>query len=449
MRLENYIMEQDINTASVADIFVEQAEAELNVAMSLLDATVKDLTFQEFAVYQEGELGTAVADARAEVREDGKKHHIKAAIAAIKAFFKFLITKVGSFFKKNKTEGAAACSKMAVAMKQASSVAGTEMDILLPYTKETFGRMYSFYDSFGAKLEKVTDISNKIVDWIIQEQNTFTDSTKVKYEKEIDAIVEQVKNIRSYMNPDTDFKKKAKAEYKAQHKEISDSDWRLDTDGNYVFVEKNSNSIYISYEEYRRFIECIDNGSKYWEKEKKSLEENLKTLTSMQSNATELPGSRPTRPKYDKDKSKADNKKAVERYKSDVAAYDKGNREFNKNRIIAAASQLLKKLSGAIAGMIAGAETIISQINKNKFKAVDRSKFSSNIGDGKRFANAHEAAEWKKAHPNESLKNVDDDIAGMPKPKSKYEDSSRSIYNDDESKDSTNIGGITFSRALS
>ena len=64
MRLENYIMEQDINTASVADIFVEQAEAELNVAMSLLDATVKDLTFQEFAVYQEGELGTAVADAR-------------------------------------------------------------------------------------------------------------------------------------------------------------------------------------------------------------------------------------------------------------------------------------------------------------------------------------------------------------------------------------------------
>ena len=444
MRLENYIMEQDINTASVADIFVEQAQAELDVALALLDANVKEATFQEFAVYQEGELGTAVADARAEVREDGKKHHIKAAIAAIKAFFKFLITKVGSFFKKNKTEGAAACSKMAVAMKQASSVAGTEMDILLPYTKEEFGRIYSFYDSLNNKLEKVTDISNKIVDWVIQEQNTFTDNTKVKYEKEIEAIFDQVINIKSAITPVTDFKKKAKAEYKAQHKEISDSDWRLDTDGNYVFVEKNTKSIYISYEEYRKFVDCIDNGSKYWEKEKKTIEENLKTLTSMQSNATELPGSRPTRPKYDKDKSKADNKAAVDKYKSDVAAYDKGNREFNKQRIIAAASHLLKKLSAAVAGMIAGAETITAAINKNKFKAVDRSKFASNIGDGKRFANAHEAAEWKKAHPNESLKNVDDDIAGMPKQKSKYEDSSRSAFNADSSKKSTTIGGIEF-----
>ena len=91
---------------------------------------------------------------------------------------------------------------------------------------------------------------------------------------------------------------------------------------------------------------------------------------------------------------------------------------------------ILAKLEKAIAAMTDTANTITSEVNKNKFKAVDRSKFSSNIGDGKRFANAHEAMEWKKAHPGESLKNVDDDIAGMPKPKSKYNNPDRKIEND-------------------
>lgn len=178
MRLENYIMEQDINTASVADIFVEQAEAELNVAMSLLDATVKDLTFQEFAVYQEGELGTAVADARAEVRSDGKKHHIKAAFAAIKAFFKFLVTKVGSFFKKTETEAVATETTLNEVLEAVKSETGTDADIILPYSRNKFDQIVKFYSEMDSALDKVIDTASKLVDYIISNQNEFASGTR-------------------------------------------------------------------------------------------------------------------------------------------------------------------------------------------------------------------------------------------------------------------------------
>ena len=54
MRLENYIMEQDINTASVADIFVEQAQAEMNVIASIVESYTKDVTMEQFI--QEGAI---------------------------------------------------------------------------------------------------------------------------------------------------------------------------------------------------------------------------------------------------------------------------------------------------------------------------------------------------------------------------------------------------------
>ena len=160
-------MEQDINTASVGDIFVEQAQAELNVAMSLLDATVKDLTFQEFAVYQEGELGTAVANARAEVREDGKKHHIKAAFAAIKAFFKFLITKVGAFFGKNKTDADIVERNLKNLNAICSKERGEKCDVKLPYTKEQFGKIYSFYENLGNDINEIADAAHFLVKYAI------------------------------------------------------------------------------------------------------------------------------------------------------------------------------------------------------------------------------------------------------------------------------------------
>lgn len=81
MRLENYIMEQDINTASVADIFVEQAQAEMNVIASIVESYAKDVTMEQFI--QEGAIKDATAVAK------GSKHEskIKRVIAFLPRFF--------------------------------------------------------------------------------------------------------------------------------------------------------------------------------------------------------------------------------------------------------------------------------------------------------------------------------------------------------------------------
>lgn len=500
MRLENYIMEQDINTASVADIFVEQAEAEFNVAMSLLDATVKDLTFQEFAVYQEGELGDSVSAARAEVRSDGKKHHIKAAFAAIKAFFKFLVTKVSSFFKKSTVEADAFTSKMSVAMKEASAVAGTEMDIKLPYTKDQFGKIYSYYDSLDKKLEKISDISNQLVQWFYHDQNTFTDATEIKFKKEIQAFIAEAKKAESIAVRDTKFseevakqkevvkkllenqrhysdygpnlkdpeikgdKKVLKAAYADATSTISDADWMLDTDGNWVFAPKSSDSIYIGFAEYQKFDQCLKRASKYWAEEKKNIERNLKDISAMQGptrdgNGIEYDGlqgqamdqddsvRRPTRPQYDQNKTKAQNKAAVDKFKADRDKYDKSHRELNKSRILKSISSILNSLQTAVTGVITAAEKLIAETKKTNLENAvknNRAKYSGNIGYGKRFANAHEAIKYHNAHPDESLKDDEDDISGMPKARSKYSDPSRSAFNADSNNEPATIGGIPF-----
>jgi hypothetical protein len=92
MRLENYIMEQDINTASVADIFVEQAQAEMNVIASIVESYTKDMTMEQFI--QEGVIKDATAVAK------GSKYEskIKRVVAFIPRFFaqlfKLLIAKL-------------------------------------------------------------------------------------------------------------------------------------------------------------------------------------------------------------------------------------------------------------------------------------------------------------------------------------------------------------------
>lgn len=81
MRLENYIMEQDINTASVADIFVEQAQAEMNVIASIVESYTKDVTMEQFI--QEGTISDAATVAK------GSKHEskIKRVVTFLPRFF--------------------------------------------------------------------------------------------------------------------------------------------------------------------------------------------------------------------------------------------------------------------------------------------------------------------------------------------------------------------------
>ena len=468
MRLENYIMEQDINTASVADIFVEQAQAELDVAMALLDSSIKDMTFQEFYI-QEGELGTAVADARAEVRSDGKKHHIKAAFAAIKAFFKFMITKIGSFFKKSKVNGDAFTSKMAVAMKETSQVAGTSVDVKFPYTKEQFGKIYSYYESLDKKLEQLTDIATQLFDWFAQEQNTFNDTTKVKFEKEIKAFIDQANMIESISKPDSSFKnnvkklsdeirkkianggmvmahdgysqREAKAAYKAATKTPSDSDWVLDGD-TWVFADKNADTIYIGWEDYLKFKECLNKAGSAWKTEQSKLASVIKDIDAMRGTTTDgegntyygITGQAADNPRGGSRPKKGDYDKRTD-YKAARDAYDSRTRVNNKDRILRSISTYLKDMEKAITKIISNADSINSTITRANVKKANASSFAGNIGAGKRFANAHEAAEWKRNHPNESLKDSEDgynplNSDGTPKKKSKYNDSNRKIENE-------------------
>ena len=92
MRLENYIMEQDINTASVADIFVEQAQAEMNVIASIVESYTKDVTMEQFI--QEG----AIKDAATVAKGSTYESKIKRVVVFIPRFFaqlfKLLIAKL-------------------------------------------------------------------------------------------------------------------------------------------------------------------------------------------------------------------------------------------------------------------------------------------------------------------------------------------------------------------
>ena len=308
-------MEQDINTASVADIFVEQAQAEFDVALSLLDATIKDATFQEFYFVQEGELGTAVADARADVRADGKKHHLKAAIAAIKAFFKFFITKIGGFFHKSAVDGQATVNAANEIIKKVSAEVGEDLDIVLPYSKERFGKILSFYNNMDTNLGDVIDASGALVDYCIQNQGgEHGKLMKNRSEafRKIENFIREAKAVAALSKPDNfdekarrlfqaanskirsisktdqdgnkyvpeDRKRTLKNAYKAGYFSAENKEYRLEGD-TWVFVPKNMNTTYITHEDYAKFVSIINSAKSTWNNRKGEIQDNIKTLDQL------------------------------------------------------------------------------------------------------------------------------------------------------------------------
>lgn len=314
MRLENYIMEQDINTASVADIFVEQAQAEFDVAMALLDSSIKDLTFQEFYIVQEGELGTAVSDARAEVRSDGKKHHIKAAIAAIKAFFKFVFTKIGSFFHKNTTDAAVVDKNMKQIMDMCSDTMGSKCDVKLPYTKEQFGKIYSFYDGMNEEIEEIVASANFLTRYVRKvwdkEAGTQLENGEfIKRINRIESFIEKTKDAANITKIESvDYKKRVeelnkkraaggaftaadKRALKAARKQLvpkEDSTPEPVDDGKMpsleipvLVVKAGEDETFIGYAEYQKFRSLLESVKNTWNSKKKEIEKDIKTLDKM------------------------------------------------------------------------------------------------------------------------------------------------------------------------
>jgi hypothetical protein len=463
MRLENYIMEQDINTASVADIFVEQAQAELDVALALLNANIKEATFQEFAVYQEGELGDSVSAARAEVRSDGKKHHLKAAAAAIKAFFKFIVTKVSSFFKKSATYGDAASKKMEEAIKEAEAVTGEEMDIKLPTTREDYKIIKAFFSELNSgDLKQIIDAFEGMIDRALNQQNTFTDSTSTaKLTKVVDKFVNEVEKLKLASKPNSKFdsekaKKKAlkKGYQDAYGEPKNDSLYVLDTKLNeWVLVTKKDPSEWMGKAEFDELNNLIKKTQKEWEPNKKRLIELQKQVDSLITSAGTVGAmNRPVRPqkpdgKYDK----GEFKKSVEQYKKDAAAYDTEQREVNKNRIFSALSREISRMTKAITTMTTVAEGISKEALAIASRASAKSRDKYDLKDeyGNPISAGEAAKRRREALANgkdTSFKKKDDDISGIPE-QTKWR-KNRTWENSSSSDDSTDVDGITFTRAL-
>lgn len=87
MTLQNFILEQDINEASVDDILLEQAIAEFEVASALLDCAIKQSIILEYATVDEGSIYMEANDDKADKSADFKAK-FKAKGTAIKNFFK-------------------------------------------------------------------------------------------------------------------------------------------------------------------------------------------------------------------------------------------------------------------------------------------------------------------------------------------------------------------------
>ena len=123
MRLENYIMEQDINTSTVADIFSEQAQAEFNVALAIADSYAKEVAIVEY-YYAEGTL----LDSATNKGVDESK--LKKALLFIPRFFNAIFTRFIALFKK----------KDVVAAKKLVENIPDEVksDVLVPMTEAEF-----------------------------------------------------------------------------------------------------------------------------------------------------------------------------------------------------------------------------------------------------------------------------------------------------------------------
>lgn len=100
MRLENYIMEQDINTSTVADIFAEQAQAEFKVSIAIAESYAKEAAIMEY--FTEGTL----LDTATNKGVDESK--LKKALLFIPRFFKAIFTRFIAMFKKKDVAAAKA-----------------------------------------------------------------------------------------------------------------------------------------------------------------------------------------------------------------------------------------------------------------------------------------------------------------------------------------------------
>lgn len=180
MRLENYIMEQDINTASVADIFVEQAQAEMNVMAAIMESYTKDIMVESFI--QEGAISDSATLAKGSKYESKFKRVVSFIPRFIVQFFKILIGKIKNI------------GNPIAALKSKCAKISEKNQYVLPVSKETI--------VFAQKvLEEVTTVVydiDKLADDMIDKSGSQMYSDESTFMKSLNKINTLIDKLESY-----------------------------------------------------------------------------------------------------------------------------------------------------------------------------------------------------------------------------------------------------------
>lgn len=180
MRLENYIMEQDINTASVADIFVEQAQAEMNVMAAIMESYTKDIIVESFI--QEGTISDSATVAKGSKNESKFKRVVSFVPRFIIQFFKILIGKIKNI------------GNPIAALKSKCAKISEKNNYVLPVSKETI--------VFAQKvLEEVTAIVgdiDKLTEDMLDKAGSQSYSDESTFMKSLNKINTLIDKLESY-----------------------------------------------------------------------------------------------------------------------------------------------------------------------------------------------------------------------------------------------------------
>ena len=183
MRLENYIMEQDINTASVADIFAEQAQAEFKVSIAIAESYAKEAAIMEY--FTEG----TILDSATNKGVDESK--LKKALLFIPRFFKAIFTRFIAMFKKKDLGAAKAMvDNIPDAVKS---------EVLVPMTEAELDQCMTAIENVAGLLVgrgSNSGIIGKLDDFCeLVYSGNYTRSHQLKFDENVIRSIETVENF--------------------------------------------------------------------------------------------------------------------------------------------------------------------------------------------------------------------------------------------------------------
>lgn len=183
MRLENYIMEQDINTSTVADIFAEQAQAEFKVSIAIAESYAKEAAIMEY--FTEGTL----LDTATNKGVDESK--LKKALLFIPRFFKAIFTRFIAMFKK---KDVAAAKAMVDNIPDA-----VKSEVLVPMTEAELDQCMTAIENVAGLLMgrgSNSGIISKLDDFCeLVYSGNYTRSHQLKFDENVIRSIETVENF--------------------------------------------------------------------------------------------------------------------------------------------------------------------------------------------------------------------------------------------------------------